>query len=277
MDWSKHFPDFFDPPAAPEQGSVSKRGKKVEFADIGCGFGGLLINVAPLFPETLMFGMEIRVQVTNYVATKIKALRINPHAIDLEAIVSSAQDEQLEMPSAEEQQRDASTSAATKREVPKDYRFGNVSVIRANAMKHLPNFFEKGQLSKMFFLFPDPHFKARKHKARIISPTLLAEYAYVLKVGGLLYTITDVPDLHEWMTGHLAGCPLFERLTEEQIDNLGLESNEGVVGVEPGPANRDRERKVMEAVKRRTEEGQKVERNNAGKQWSVWRRIEIEP
>jgi len=39
------------------------------------------------------------------------------------------------------------------------------------------------QLTKMFFLFPDPHFKKTKHKWRIISPTLLAEYAYVLKVG----------------------------------------------------------------------------------------------
>ena len=39
------------------------------------------------------------------------------------------------------------------------------------------------QLSKMFFLFPDPHFKKTKHKWRIISPTLLAEYAYVLRVG----------------------------------------------------------------------------------------------
>jgi len=35
----------------------------------------------------------------------------------------------------------------------------------------------------MFFLFPDPHFKKTKHKWRIISPTLLAEYAYVLQVG----------------------------------------------------------------------------------------------
>jgi len=32
-------------------------------------------------------------------------------------------------------------------------------------------------------LFPDPHFKKTKHKWRIISPTLLAEYAYVLRVG----------------------------------------------------------------------------------------------
>ena len=39
------------------------------------------------------------------------------------------------------------------------------------------------QLTKMFFLFPDPHFKKTKHKWRIISPALLAEYAYILKVG----------------------------------------------------------------------------------------------
>ena len=35
----------------------------------------------------------------------------------------------------------------------------------------------------MFFLFPDPHFKKTKHKWRIVSQTLLAEYAYVLRVG----------------------------------------------------------------------------------------------
>ena len=33
-----------------------------------------------------------------------------------------------------------------------DYQ--NVACIRTNAMKHLPNFFKKGQLSTMFFLFP---------------------------------------------------------------------------------------------------------------------------
>ena len=63
-------------------------------------------------------------------------------------------------------------------------------------MKHLPNFFRKGQLEKMFFLFPDPHFKKAKHKWRIINETLLAEYAYVLGVGGRLYAVTDVRDVH---------------------------------------------------------------------------------
>ena len=50
----------------------------------------------------------------------------------------------------------------------------------------------------MFFLFPDPHFKKAKHKWRIINETLLAEYAYVLRVGGKIYTVTDVEDLFDW-------------------------------------------------------------------------------
>lgn len=31
----------------------------VEIADIGCGFGGLLVALAPRFPQTLMLGMNI--------------------------------------------------------------------------------------------------------------------------------------------------------------------------------------------------------------------------
>jgi tRNA G46 methylase TrmB len=57
-------------------------------------------------------------------------------------------------------------------------------VLRTNAMKYLPNYFEKGQLEKMFFLFPDPHFKEKNHRRRIISTALLAEYAYVMAIGG---------------------------------------------------------------------------------------------
>lgn len=107
------------------------------------------------------------------------------------------------------------------------------------------------QLTKMFFLFPDPHFKARKHKARIITSTLLAEYAYVMREGGLLYTITDVKDLNEWMVSHLEGFPLFERVAgEELVDDP-----------------------IVEQVRTSTEEGKKVERNNGLKLVAVYRRI----
>ena len=36
-------------------------------------------------------------------------------------------------------------------------------------MKYFPNFFEKGQLSKLFFCFPDPHFKAANFRRRIVT------------------------------------------------------------------------------------------------------------
>lgn len=49
MDWSLHYPAYFpaESPAA---------AKQVEWADVGCGFGGLLMDLAPQFPDTLMLG-----------------------------------------------------------------------------------------------------------------------------------------------------------------------------------------------------------------------------
>ncbi|CAI4309484.1 BBM_1a_G0006840.mRNA.1.CDS.1 [Saccharomyces cerevisiae] len=197
MDWSKLYPYYKNA----ENGQMTK---KVTIADIGCGFGGLMIDLSPAFPEDLILGMEIRVQVTNYVEDRIIALRNN---------------------------------TASK------HGFQNINVLRGNAMKFLPNFFEKGQLSKMFFCFPDPHFKQRKHKARIITNTLLSEYAYVLKEGGVVYTITDVKDLHEWMVKHLEEHPLFERLSKEWEEND----------------------ECVKIMRNATEEGKKVERKKGDK------------
>ena len=35
--------------------------------------------------------------------------------------------------------------------------------------------------------------------------------------GGILYTITDVEELHNWMVERLNKHPLFEALTEEEV------------------------------------------------------------
>eukprot|EP00124_Ichthyophonus_hoferi_P001674 Ihof_evm2s94 gene=Ihof_evmTU2s94 len=177
MDWSAYYPAFFAPLGEQPITDLQKLNAKVEFADIGCGYGGLLVGLAPHFPNTLMLGMEIRVKVSDYVRDRILALR---------------------------QQNN-------------DNSYQNVAVIRSNAMKYLPNFFTKGQLKKMFFLFPDPHFKKSKQKWRIISQALLAEYAYCLAEGGMLYTVTDVVDLHEWMVKHCTEHPLFERIPNDEL------------------------------------------------------------
>ena len=36
-------------------------------------------------------------------------------------------------------------------------------------MRHITNYFRKGQIEKMFFCFPDPHFKKRNYRKRIIK------------------------------------------------------------------------------------------------------------
>ena len=43
--------------------------------------------------------------------------------------------------------------------------------------------------------------QATNHRRRIIQTTLLAEYGYLLAVGGTLYTITDVQVRLLWLTG----------------------------------------------------------------------------
>ncbi|WWD01695.1 tRNA (guanine-N(7)-)-methyltransferase [Kwoniella sp. B9012] len=221
MDWSFHYPQYFSYPdqAEPLPGQNTKN---VEWADVGCGFGGLLMALAPMFPDTLMLGMEIRTSVTKYVTDRIAATR---------------QSQSL-LPSESSEKK------------PGEYQ--NVSVIRANAMKHITNFFDKGQLSKIFFLFPDPHFKNRKQKARIITPGLLAEYAYVLRPGGILYTVTDVKDLHEWMAHHLTNHPLFIPIPNSELED------------DP----------ILEAARTSTEEGKKVERNKGDKWVACFRRAE---
>lgn len=188
--------------------------------------------------------MEIRVQVTKYVEDRITALRLG-----------ATPDDSAPSTSTEPSTNTAVATASGSSNVGRG-PYQNVAVLRANAMKFLPNYMSKGSLAKLFFLFPDPHFKARKHKARIISPTLLAEYAYVLRPGGIVYTITDVRDLHEWMCEHLDAFPLFERVEEEQLRKEGH-----------GP--------VLDAVYTATEEGKKVERNSGEKWLACFRRIEV--
>ena len=90
-------------------------------------------------------------------------------------------------------------------------RYQNVSCLRYNAQSYLPNVVTRGQLAKLFFCFPDPHFKAKNHRRRIVSTSLLAEYAYALAPGGLLYCVTDVRELHEWHVGGRVG-PSAKRL-----------------------------------------------------------------
>jgi len=68
MDWAEYYPEFVSPNPEPEpvleqattsdaSSSLRKLTRQVEVADIGCGFGGLLVALAPELPDTLLLGM----------------------------------------------------------------------------------------------------------------------------------------------------------------------------------------------------------------------------
>ncbi|KAI9661472.1 MAG: tRNA (guanine-N(7)-)-methyltransferase (tRNA(m7G46)-methyltransferase) [Alyxoria varia] len=266
LNWAEHYPAFAR--RTVEDGSKDGQGlgkdasssrsliKNVEIADIGCGFGGLLFALAPKMPDTLILGMEIRTSVTEYVEKKIAALRAQNKTSSADSPLN--QGPTFAEPT--EDPVDLSEKANTPpppSSLPSGFSYQNISVVRANTMKFLPNFFHRHQLSKIFLCFPDPHFKARKHKQRIVSSTLNSEYAYVLRPGGIVYTITDVQDLHEWMARHFEEHGSFEEVNEKELEDSGDV--------------------CVPVMRQETEEGKKVTRLGGNRYVACFRRVEDPP
>lgn len=59
------------------------------------------------------------------------------------------------------------------------------------------SFIANGSIEKIFYFFPDPWPKKRHHKRRAFSVGLLDEFFRVLKPDGVLYIMTDVPEVDE--------------------------------------------------------------------------------
>ncbi len=47
----------------------------VRYLDVGCGFGGFLVTMSQLCPDSCILGMEIRTKVAEYVRLRIESLR----------------------------------------------------------------------------------------------------------------------------------------------------------------------------------------------------------
>lgn len=190
-----------------------------------------------------MTGLEIRTQVHAFTHSRILALRAQ-HA-----------------------------SPTSQSSSPAAANYQNISSLRANTMKFLPNFIPRASLTKLFLCFPDPHFKARKHKARIVSPMLVAEYAYVMREGGWVYVITDVRDLYDWIRACFDGTAVSDQDDHnDHGDGQPREVDQRRELWEEVPEE-ERERDVcMRAVREETEEGRKVQRNGGDKFAACWRR-----
>ncbi|SBT71372.1 methyltransferase, putative [Plasmodium malariae] len=97
--------------------------------------------------------------------------------------------------------------------------YNNISVIRTNAMKFLPNYIKKNQIEKFFFCFPDPHFKKQNWRRRIITIENLSLYHHLLQKNGMIYFITDVFTLYLWTKLCFSKYPYFKLLSTEEYKN----------------------------------------------------------
>ena len=228
MDWGSLFP--VAAAAAQEKGLPPP---SPTVADVGCGFGGLLISLAPLLPSSLMVGIELRDSVCDYVRQRVAVLRGGtPPACDNVAAVRVNAQRHL-------------THLFGRASLDKLFFLFPVSVGRVGG-EHGRN---KQRLvttknDSHTHTQQDPHFKAKNFRRRIVTPALASEYAYVLRAGGRLYTATDVGGLAEWMATSLGAHPAFRRLSEAEC------AADPAVGL----------------LTSATEEAQKVARNG-GKTW----------
>ena len=111
----------------------------------------------------------------------------------------------------------------------------------------------------------------------------------MLREGGLLYTVTDVHDLHLWMVKHLDEHPLFERVPDADLVRLSRVSCR-VTAQRPAPSTGitqcggaldgagaagrvQMDDAAMIHIMQSTEEGIKVARNRGDKWPAVYRRI----
>lgn len=96
----------------------------------------------------------------------------------------------------------------------------NCGIIRTNALLFLPNFIEKNSLKKIFILFPDPHFKKRKQKGRIVCKQMMQVLKYLLIEEGELYISTDVKELFQDMCNIIVDSNCFIELKDTEDDIL---------------------------------------------------------
>jgi tRNA (guanine-N7-)-methyltransferase len=87
------------------------------------------------------------------------------------------------------------------------YLFGNVN----NSLKPLLESFETGILQRVTIQFPDPWFKKRQEKRRLVQPELVDTLANYLIDGGVVFLQSDIEAVAVQMCDRFDDHPTFHR------------------------------------------------------------------
>lgn len=86
----------------------------------------------------------------------------------------------------------------------------NLHYIFGNANNSLRSLLSPGSLQGVTIQFPDPWFKRRHQKRRVVQPELVEDLAVFLKAGGYLFLQTDVEAVAVEMRDRVAAHPAFQ-------------------------------------------------------------------
>jgi len=92
------------------------------------------------------------------------------------------------------------------------YLFCNVNKSLQSLLSSLPT----GILQRVTIQFPDPWFKNRHAKRRIVQPELVAELANYLAIGGVVFLQSDIEFLALEMRNIFAQNPAFQKLSAKE-------------------------------------------------------------
>ncbi|BAY64782.1 tRNA (guanine-N(7))-methyltransferase [Calothrix brevissima NIES-22] len=91
------------------------------------------------------------------------------------------------------------------------YLFCNVNKSLETLLSSLP----AGTLQRVTIQFPDPWFKTRHAKRRIVQPDLVSELANYLAVGGVVFLQSDIESLAIEMRNNFCQHPAFQKLSSQ--------------------------------------------------------------
>lgn len=89
----------------------------------------------------------------------------------------------------------------------------NVRILRADARRQIERIPDTS-LQAVHIYFPDPWWKTRHKKRRLVQVDFITQVARVLQPAGALFLATDVGEYFQVMLAVLAEVPAFERLAD---------------------------------------------------------------
>ena len=92
--------------------------------------------------------------------------------------------------------------------------FGNAN----NILNDVQSEFIIKNLNSISFNFPDPWFKKRHHKRRVIQPELINILSKSLQKGSLIFIKTDVKDLFDYMDNTISSNLNFKKIDEKDFN-----------------------------------------------------------